>query len=250
MSHSAGDSKTIIRTTASLCALALACAALSVSGCADDREVGNQDARIVLVGGLSNADDRCDFRTTTSQALSEDVLEADSGEVDAGEPGDAGDSLDAGASDAGADAGDDAGNDEPTQSGRAELERDGDSLAIPYLIIDREGDTQSIKVEICGWDGSAATDCGVAIAGIGGGGASGISTTPGGQCVLHVFNWNVGCGRFTGVDGEGAKPVRTTVGVDDEIIARISVNGSKETPGQSAPFNLKALGFDALPNCE
>lgn len=303
MSHSAGDSNKLIRTSSTLCAIALACAALAVSGCSEDLKVSNQDARIVLVGDLSEAGEVCGFTQTKSQALLGDTGATDAGPfdagqdgglvdagpfdagqdggfsadtggpsgdaglVDAGEPGDdAGapdNDEDAGSADAGSWDGDvatggddqdagtsDAGTSDALPSGRAVLERDGDMLAIPYLIIDREADAQSIKVEICRVDGDSVTQCGVAVAGHGGAGASGISTTPGGQCVLHVFNWDVGCGRFTGVDGQGGKPARTSVDVEDEIIARISVVDSEEPSGQSAPFTLKALGFDALPHCE
>src|SRR5690554_6087341 len=301
MSHSAGNSKILSRRFTLIAALSLASSALAISGCSDELEVPNQDARIVLVGDLSQAGDACGFETkATAQALEGDAGVIDAGGFDAGvedvgvadieEPNtDAGDvadadieepitdaggpPIDAGEVDAGVieedtssedpidagtgevDAGDedeDASTDDPQPSGRAELAREGDTLAIPYLIVDREADAQSIHVEVCLWDAEAdtATECGVAIAGSGGVGASGISTTPAGQCVLQLFNWDVGCGRFTGVDAEGISLARAQVDVEDDIIVRISVVDSKESPGQSAPFTLKALGFDALPHCE
>lgn len=145
------------------------------------------------------------------------------------------------------------GSEAPAPSGEyylPELARDMDSLAIPYLIIDREGDDQAIRVEICSWEEDAASDCGVAIMGPGGDGASSIPTAPANQCVLHVFNWEVGCGRFIRAAAADAPPKRQTAGVDEPLVAQISVVGAEQPPIISAPFTLSELGFDALPTCE
>lgn len=132
----------------------------------------------------------------------------------------------------------------------AQLGRHADALAIPYLIRDREADAQDIRVEICTWANEQPTDCGVARMATGGDGATGIPTAPAGQCVLHVFNWAVGCGRFVTVEGGSAPPTRALAPVDQPLVARISVVGSNQPPSQSQPFTLLDVGFDALPGCD
>lgn len=132
----------------------------------------------------------------------------------------------------------------------ATLRRTQDALAIPYLIRDREADAQDIRVEICTWQQDQATDCGVARMAPGGDGATGIPTAPAGQCVLHVFNWAVGCGRFVADEGGSAPPSRVAAQVDQPLVARVSVVGSNHPPSQSQPFTLLEVGFDALPACD
>jgi hypothetical protein len=259
-----------------------------LAACSEEFELPNQDARIEAVGDIEPPVEGCEIFEEPAEEPSADAG-ADAGSdagldagIDAGsdagsdagnDPGsdvgidagtdagpdassdagtDAGAQLDAG-SDAGADAGTDAGAQPDagsTASFEVKISRDGDAVSIPYLIVDREGDDQNIRVEICLWNGESAGECGVAAADLGGDGTTFVPTSPAGQCVLHVFNWDVGCGRFTGVADGGEAPQRATVEVDRELVARISVVGSDETPSRSEPFTLKALGFDALPPCD
>jgi hypothetical protein len=181
-----------------------------------------------------------------------DAGEADAGAADAG-AADAG-NADAGTVDAGADTGagvdagvgTDAGAFEPRP---VRITRDGNALVIPYLLRDREGDDQRIKVELCEWDGSEAVSCGVAVQSAGGDGTSFVPTTPAGTCILHVFYWDVGCGRFVATDNGGTPQKVFIDGVDQALVAQVSVIGSEEEPTQTEPFTLEGIGFESVPEC-
>jgi hypothetical protein len=256
--------------------------AVASVGCDDSLEITNAPATIVAAGNISAPLDECPrMSSTRSSALSDagttdagttdagttdagttDAGTTDAGTTDAGTTdagvSDAGDVSDGGVSDTGvSDAGDvsddagvsDAGDTQPTPS-RVVISRNGDALVLPYLIKDIEGDDQAIKVEICQWDGQEATACGVAVQARGGDGSTFIPTTPAGSCILHLFYWDVGCGRFVGTDG-GASPSRAMIdSVDDQLVARVSVVGSDEAPRQTEPFSLADIGFDSLPECD
>ncbi len=176
--------------------------------------------------------------------------------IDAGMDAGADTSADVGAQadtsvepDAGADTGLDAATPQPTSA--TTLERVGDALSVPYLISDLEGDDQRVDVQICEWDGQQATNCGTAVQAPGGDGTDFVPTTPAGTCVLHVFYWDVGCGRFVQASNNGQAPQSTNVdSVDQQWVVRVSVVGSKEAPGQSEPFTLKDVGFDVVPACQ
>ncbi|MFP4599811.1 MAG: hypothetical protein ACLFVJ_16250, partial [Persicimonas sp.] len=134
---------------------------------------------------------------------------------------------------------------------RVRLSRVDDLVSIPYLVRDREGDDQQIRVEICEWDGERASACGSAVQGPGGDGTAFVPTTPAGSCVLHVFHWDVGCGRF--VPANGGSPQREILeDVDQQLVARISVVGADTPPAITEPFALseEELGFNAVPECD
>lgn len=213
----------------------LASAGLGAVGCGQDIALPNSPAQIPAAGTIAAPVEGCNLATPDEQpADAGDAGSTDAGSSDAG-------STDAGSSDAGT----------STPAPEAVLERVDDALSIPYLIKDREADDQQISVEICLWDGQQATDCGVAVAGQGGDSTDFVPTTPAGTCVLHVFRWNVGCGRFVGANDDGANPQRASIdNVDQALVARVSVVGSDDAPTQTEPFTLKDVGFDAVPTCD
>ena len=129
----------------------------------------------------------------------------------------------------------------------AQIGREGDGLLIPYLISDREGDDQDIRVEICQWTGTEAVDCGFPVQGPEGDGTNFVPTTPGGTRILHLFHWGDVCGRFVETSSK-----RTRLEVPDltqPLVARISVVGADAEPVRSAPFELADTGFDQVPEC-
>lgn len=235
---------------------------LSAGACDDPVDIPNATATVPAVGNIDGPVEGCGNEIVTQDAgadadvadatdVSADVgadvsTDADA-ETDVGADADAG--TDAGA-DAGAgadaDAGTDAGEFAP---GSVRLTRDGNALVIPYLLQDREGDDQRITVELCEWNGSEAVSCGVAVQSAGGDGTNFVPTTPAGTCVLHVFYWNVGCGRFVATDGEGTPQPVFLDDVDQELVAQVSVVGSDDEPTQTEPFTLGGIGFESVPEC-
>lgn len=132
---------------------------------------------------------------------------------------------------------------DPDGDDATDIERVDASLSIPYLIRDREGDDQRLLVEICTLTAEGIDRCGVAVQGPGGDGANFVPTTPAGTNLLHVFHWNVGCGRFVNTQRVQAAP-------DEPLVAQISVVDSDAEPARSAQFTLDEVGFDALPDCD
>ncbi len=221
-------------------------------------------------GGVGDAGDAGDAGMDASVDVGQDADDAGDGGVDTdADAGDAGPGTDAGVGDTG-DAGQDTGPadvgvgdagdagvsqdaDQPDAGPTptpVRITRDGDALVIPYLIKDREGDDQRINVELCEWNGSEAVNCGVASQAAGGDGTSFVPTTPADTCILHVFYWDVGCGRFVGTD-DGANPQQAFIeSVDQELVARVSVVGSEEEPSRTEPFTLEGIGFESVPECD
>jgi hypothetical protein len=218
---------------------------LTTLACDEDLEITNTPATLVAAGNISGPVEGCPRMNsgTSTDAGTTDAGTTDAGLTDAGLT-DAG-TTDAGLSDTGVP---DAGA-QPAASG-AMISRSDDSAVIPYLLRDPEGDDQSIKVELCQWDGQEASQCGVAVQGRGGDGSNFVPTTPAGACILHVFYWDVGCGRFVGTDNGGSPSRAMIESVDQQLVARVSVVGSDEAPMQTEPFSLEEIGFESLPACE
>lgn len=225
------------------------------------------------VGADTSTDVGADTSTDAGVDVASDAgadASLDAGVADASMDTGADASLDAGmdaSTDAGADVGVDASMDTgtppdastdtgtdtgaPAPVSTTTLARVGNALSVPYLISDIEGDDQRIDVEVCNWDGQQATDCGAAVQAPGGDGTNFVPTTPAGTCVLHVFYWNVGCGRFVRASNNAQAPQQSSVdSVDQQLVVQVSVAGTKEAPVESAPFTLKDVGFDVLPACE
>jgi hypothetical protein len=204
--------------------LCLAVLALSswTTGCSEDAEPPTKPASIEAVGTITAPIEGCD--------------------IEGAERPDAG--ADAGA-DAAGDAGADVGGDDTWTA--ATMTKIGDRLlSIPYVIQDPEGDDQEIQVQVCSWDDGTLVDCGFPVQGSGGDGTSNIPTTPAGACVLHVFHWNVACGRFL------EDSSREHTDVEDEIVVRMQLADDDDNWTTSEPFTLgdEGIDFETVPPCE
>ena len=186
---------------------------LSTSACDESIDIPNAPATIPAVGDIDPPVEGCNAEVTTT----------DTGA----------DATDAGAA-----------------PERVRVSRDDSALVLPYLIKDREGDDQRIKVELCRLSDGEAVDCGVAVQAAGGDGSNFVPTTPAGTCILHVFYWDVGCGRFVGTDSAESPQQVMIESVDEELVAQVSVPRSDEEPTRSEPFTLSGIGFESMPACD
>ncbi|MFW5966913.1 MAG: hypothetical protein ACOCV2_05310 [Persicimonas sp.] len=207
------------------------------AGCSDDVEPPQQEATIEAAGEIEPPVENCELDDIVT-----DDPDAGSSEDDTGASNDAG--VDGGEVDA-APAPDDG-----SGTFSADIERVGDAVAIPYLIRDREGDDQRIRVEICTADDGEVDECGTAVRASGDDGTFFVPTTPAGACVLHVFYWDVGCGRF--VTDDETPERRLIEDVDQPLVARVSVVDSDDDPVETRSFALSDddLDFDTAPACE
>lgn len=75
---------------------------------------------------------------------------------------------------------------------------DGNSVLVEYTLRDREGDDQSIEVDVCERSPDSPDVCGTPAEGAASDGRNFLPTVPRGEDVEHRFAWNVGCGRVWG----------------------------------------------------
>jgi hypothetical protein len=196
---------------------------LASIACGEDLEITNAPANVVAAGTINGPVQGCPRIPASTSTSSTDVS-------DAGVGGDTTDS-------------------QPAPTGTM-ISRSDAATVIPYLLQDPEGDDQSVKVQVCQWDGQQASQCGVAVQARGGDGSTFVPTTPAGACILHLFHWDVGCGRFVGTNNP-EPPSRAMIdSVDQPLVARVSIVGSDETSSQTEPFTLDDIGFEALPECK
>ncbi|MGM0556374.1 MAG: hypothetical protein ACQEVA_08365 [Myxococcota bacterium] len=123
------------------------------------------------------------------------------------------------------------------------LSDDSSTFTFEYEIMDPEGDDKRLRFEVCeADDNGASVECGTPVQGPGGDGTDFVPTVPGGEFVVHVFRWDLGCGRFVGTE-------RRNVEADTDYIGRVYIDTAEEPVASTDPFQLSQDALSAETDC-
>jgi hypothetical protein len=123
------------------------------------------------------------------------------------------------------------------------LSDDNTKFTFEYEIMDPEGDDKRLRFEVCEADSSGnPVECGAPVQGPGGDGTDYVPTVPAGEFVVHVFHWDLGCGRFVGTE-------RRSVEADTDYIGRVYIDTEKEPVTSTEPFQLSQDALSAATDC-